>query len=436
MRIKQFAYSILLSGVVAMSLTACNDNPETGGGPENIPEAVVSAFNSMYPGATNVSWSTDGDYAIASFYYNETRADGQNHAAWFTLSDARWGMTETDIPFDYLPEAVQTGFTESEYSKSPWKYDRMADCLQRLNAETIYVIDAEKQENGIETEVDLFYSEDGVLLKTIIDGEKSHDYSGYFPDTTPCSISEWIRANYPGARIVDIDREGLVTEVDIIDNHRLRELTFADNTWMQTKTEVLSSEVPEVVMNALRASDVYTRYPHISEITEYMTKDNGTFYGFELESRYDDDRDIFIRSDGTIIDKPTIGGNDFPGISAGNTIDKFIANNYPGAVIVGRDYDDGYIEVEIIHEQKKKELRFNGREEWLSTEWELHWSEVPDVVKDGLQDSLPGFHIERDDVEYIQTPKGNYYTIDVEFDGNNMTAIVDESGKVLRVFDD
>ena len=108
----------------------------------------------MYPNATNISWEQKGEYAVASFSQPQTKAAEHNTKAWFHLTSAEWGMTDMDIPFNMLPQAVLSAFNESEYSKAPWTHDDEADKIQRKNAETLYVIDVEKTENGTETDID------------------------------------------------------------------------------------------------------------------------------------------------------------------------------------------------------------------------------------------------------------------------------------------
>ncbi len=89
-------------------------------------------------------------------------------------------MTETDILFTMLPEAVRTAFGATEYASAPWTVDDV-DKLEREGVETVYVIEAEKHENGLETEVDLYYSPDGVLVKKIVDAGGDYDYGDYIP---------------------------------------------------------------------------------------------------------------------------------------------------------------------------------------------------------------------------------------------------------------
>ena len=101
------------------------------------------------------------------------------------------------------------------------------------------MIDVEKTENGTETDIDLYYSEDGILVKTVVDAEKDNDYENMLPQTPTSGIDAWLKENYPEARIIDIDKEDGLTEVEIIDNRLVREILFtASGEWLLTKTEI------------------------------------------------------------------------------------------------------------------------------------------------------------------------------------------------------
>ena len=177
----------------------------------------MEAFNSQYPDATNVSWETRDEYAVASFTIEvrSTTTEGRS-MAWYRMSDARWSMSDIDIHYDHLPQAVKTSFEATEYAQAPWHRDDDVDVITRAGYdETLYVIEVEKNENGIETEVELYYTADGILVNTIIEADKEDDHSHLLPSESPSGITEWLNQHFPGARIIEIDRENGGTEVDL-----------------------------------------------------------------------------------------------------------------------------------------------------------------------------------------------------------------------------
>lgn len=155
-------YTLLLALSVTWSLQSCDNDDD---GSIAVPAELQSAFSSKFPNAANVKWETKSGYYVADFY------DGYEASAWFT-QDGKWQMTETDIPYNALPQAVKMSFENSEYAS--WKRDDI-DKLERTGVETVFVIEVEKQNQ----EVDLYYSADGTLIKSIVDTDD--DNSEHLP---------------------------------------------------------------------------------------------------------------------------------------------------------------------------------------------------------------------------------------------------------------
>lgn len=139
----------------------------------------------------------------------------------------------------------------------------------------------------------------GVILACCDDRDDDH----LLPQQLPQAVTEFIAQQYPGARIIGGERERnplYVLEVDIYDGSVLREVRFdAANQWVQTKTEILLSEVPSAVLDALRASQYGTW--RIDEVDHYASPAR-EWYRFELdEPASDRELEIDILPDGTLL---------------------------------------------------------------------------------------------------------------------------------------
>ena len=164
-------WTLLISGMLFF-VSCSDDNDEPNGGNGAVPQAVLDAFQSQY-GQTRAEWSVKDGYAVAEF----TGESGET-TAWYALDDARWGMTETEIPYSALPQAIQDAIKESAYAD--WTPDREVDVLDRNGSEKLYVI--EMKNGGVE--VDLYYTEEGILVNEYVDSDgKGNDYSNYLPQT-------------------------------------------------------------------------------------------------------------------------------------------------------------------------------------------------------------------------------------------------------------
>lgn len=427
---------LFISGTVLflMLLGASSCNRQM---PDIFPDGEVNpelqaALYEMYPGAQDVVWSMKGAYYVASFKASaadvrSSSVDMISYSAWFD-ADYQWQMTETDIPQDMIPDAVWAAFYATEYAD--WRIDDI-DMLRRGGVETIYIIEVEgTTADGIRQDVDLYFSEDGVLVKTVVDAEDDYDYSDYIPDSVPDSIEELIASMYPDARIVEIDVENGMTEVEIIDGRVCREVFFdASMNWLFTRTEVRLSDVPDDIMAFLKASE-YGEY-RVDDVDYYQTPDS-EFYRFDLELR-DDDVKVDVFADGTVT---LVNGSGNPGGDEDNSggmvgagIEEQIEAMYPGARILEQDWDDGYLEVEIWHDGREKSVYFNGADEWVWSQWDVRASELPEAVTVALQAEYPDYRI--DDAEFVETPDSEYYRIELEGRGSELDVRITPGGTIL-----
>lgn len=269
---------MLAMAAVGILLAGCEDDDDN----VRVDPTIETAFRSQYPDASRVEWETKAGYYVAEFRRNNAEAE-----AWYS-PQAIWYMTETDVYYTDLPQAVKDAFTASEYAA--WRIDDI-DMIESAGMETVYILEVEKGN----AEYDLYFSPDGVLVKAVTEGGGS---TGHQPSTVLPAIKEYIAAKYPQARIVDVDTEYNKIEVDIIDGHTPREVVFTTaGEWTYTKTEVRKTDVPAVVLGALNASE-YGSW-QIDDIDLYKTA-SGNYYLFELESG-NKEVNLKIDPDGTIL---------------------------------------------------------------------------------------------------------------------------------------
>ena len=265
---------ILALGFLALS---CSDDDNFE--PDN--SAVKNAFATKYPGASVDEWEMKFTYYVANF-----RLDNNETEAWFE-SNANWVFTETDLTYAKLPDAIKTSFEASEYKN--WEKDDI-DKIERPETETVYILEVESGN----TELDLYYSEDGELMKT----ENTPENTDRIPAVLSATILNDIDARYPRATVADVETEENNTlEVLINDNGTYREVYF-DNTgtWLQTTTNIPLNSVPATVMNALSTSQ-YADY-EIDDV-EMLEIADGSFYLFELEKN-DTEIDVKISPEGEV----------------------------------------------------------------------------------------------------------------------------------------
>ena len=402
----KYTFFVSALAVSTCLATGCSDD-EDGRPPVTNPVSaeVQASFAEQFPGARDVEWEVRGTYAVADFSYADSLSGGWvSSTAWYNQTDGTWLMSEYDLRFERLPEAVKTAFQQSEYAG--WHVDDV-DLIRRDGVTLLYVVEVEQGGQ----EMDLYYAEDGVLVKALADTDGRHDYSDLIPATPTGSVREFIQSRYPGARIVEIDADDGLTEVELIDaDHVLREAVFnRSGEWLYTQTEVRRADLPATVTDAWNASEYAAANGYrLDDIDYYETASDGNYYRLELESRYGDVK-LKVTPDGDLsLFTPTGGGT-----VVADAVDEAIQRLCPGAIVVEKDYDDGYLEVEIRHEGREKEMLFNGQNDWVLTRWDVAYRELPEAVLTAFRQSEYA-QWELDDITYTQTPTGEWYVLEVE----------------------
>lgn len=416
--------------LVTLGLFAsCKKDPRADG---KVSQKSINTLTAKYPDAYDITWRTKSNYDIASFKLPKATQkattllrDGETShlEAWFLSDDGSWRMTKKmEIRFEELPEAVQIAFNQSSYSQ--WKVDEVL-CLVREGAETLYVIEAKADDH----EIDLYFTEDGILIKSVANQEDDYDYEDSILDSGADFVAAFLKKNYPNARILDIDKEDNTWEVEILDGNVQREILFRiDGMWLATRTEDISlSEVPANVMEALKSSP-YKAY--IIEEVEHFLMPNKEFYRFELEGA-DDDIKVDITTTGEV---SLVKEDEEEAVHRGLSLEikKFIGEKYPNARIIDVENEGAFLEVEIYHESKKKKIYFSGADKWVFSFWKVDLKEMPDAVHKAVLAKYPDAEME--EAAYLQTPKHEYYAVFIETEEDDEILVrVTPQGKILDI---
>lgn len=187
-------------------------------------------------------------------------------------------MTETEMPYSAIPQAVRTSFESSEYAT--WQKDNEVERIERAGTEkeVIYIIEVESAQD---IDMDLHYSADGILIKAVNDDGNGNNES-LLPDAPSnmvTAVTELIQKNYPNARIIEIEQEKGMIEVDIIHENQSKEVLLSTNyEWISTSWDVYV--LPVKVTDAIKASQ-YSDY--VVDDAEYFETPAGNYYWIELE---------------------------------------------------------------------------------------------------------------------------------------------------------
>lgn len=281
---------ILLGGLI---FTSCDKNDDNDNQNLNVPGVVLNAFTKEYPNV-KPNWSLNDNYYVAEFGNDDNEVD-----VWFT-SDGVIMLTVKEIPSAQLPAAIKTAIQTTKYAT--WTTDDVK-LIQRNGFDDLYKVEMDDPKS--ESDVTLYYTKDGVLVKEVPD----IDNTPIVPAVVPQKITDALNETFGTGKykIADFDKETNGYDADIIlsaDPMKSIEVIF-NNSYIIVyyQWEITYNEVLPVVQNAFKKlgyseaqiDDIYYR-----QTPEATPRENVTTYIFEVDAS-PKDMIVIINQDGTVL---------------------------------------------------------------------------------------------------------------------------------------
>ena len=111
------------------------------------------------------------------------------------------------------------------------------------------------------------------------------------------------------------------------------------------------------------------------------------------------------------------------------SVKTFILDKYPGAVIKDADYERGYLEVEILHDARIKDVYFTTADKWVATKWDISIADLPQKVITELTRNFPEYRI--DDADFVVTPERETYYVEIERGNYEKAIYLTADGTIL-----
>lgn len=158
MKMNIYGWFLALFAVVV--LTGCDKDDDIR--VSDVPQAVMDTFEAKFPNVSRAEWENKRGYYVADFWQ-----EGIETHVWID-SKAEWKMTELDFGTNLglLPDVVQNAFLNGQYAN--WRVDDI-DKYERPD-KIFYLIEIETKG---QQDRDLFFAEDGSLLKDEVDKENN-----------------------------------------------------------------------------------------------------------------------------------------------------------------------------------------------------------------------------------------------------------------------
>ena len=90
-----------------------------------------------------------------------------------------------------------------------------------------------------------------------------------------------------------------------------------------------------------------------------------------------------------------------------------VMNLYPAGNVVDVDTYQDFIEVEVMDGMTSRDVYFDKQGNWLRTETDVRPTELPSAVTNAIAASEHAA-LRIDDAEWVETPEGNYYVVELD----------------------
>lgn len=182
-----------------------------------------------------------------------------------------------------------------------------------------------------------------------------------------------------------------------------------DGTWVRSETEVYPSALPEAV-KAFVAANYGGYYVDDAEYIETLT---ASYYHLELEGKGKPDAEVNVYADGTPFEG--LADGKVPAGALPQAVADLFAEKYPGTEVREWEVEGGLYKAEFrTADGMEAEAFFSPEGVWVGTEYEFRGS-LPVAVQSYLASNYADYRV--DDVNYVQTPLGDYYEIELERKG-------------------
>lgn len=112
--------------------------------------------------------------------------------------------------------------------------------------------------------------------------------------------------------------------------------------------------------------------------------------------------------------------------------DELIRQRYDGCRILDHDYDNGYLEVKIVHDGTEKVALFDGSSRWVRTLWETKRERLPERVIEAIgQEGLAYEDIDDNDNKVVDSPGGLLYAVQARRHNDDFIFLVSPDGKIM-----
>lgn len=258
----------------------------------------------------------------------------------------------------------------------------------------------------------------------------SDDDDNYSYTELPADVQKAFSNKYPDTRVEKWTKRNAYYVIRFTLDKSKAEAWFDYNVWKMTEKDAKYENLPEAVVKAFKAGD-YADWT-IDDIDIVERLGMPTLYVIEVE-KGKAEMELYYFEDGKLFKAvPDDADTDFylPQIPA--RLANVLNEMYPGAVVLDIEFEDGAYKVDIIYENKKREVAFNREYRWMYSKWDAQPGELSDAVLNFIENNYPDYEI--DDVEVVHSNLNNgiYFIVELEKGDSEVVIKIKANGELLR----
>ncbi|HIS33652.1 MAG TPA: PepSY-like domain-containing protein [Candidatus Avirikenella pullistercoris] len=231
---------------------------------------------------------------------------------------------------------------------------------------------------------------------------KDDDDSGHKPANPVISA---FNTKYPGAQNATWEKAGAYEKAEFTYNNMQNEAWFAkDGTWILTETDMAYKELPANVQSGLTNS-IYSSWNADDDAEKMEGINLDPLYLIDIKNG-NNEMILGFNDAGNIVKQANNSEN---GSSLPNTVTNFINTKYTNSPIIEAfSLETHETEVDIINDNKVKEVLFDQNNQWIMTQWKVLLADVPEKVLNVLNyPAYSGYEV--DMAKYQQYQNGQEY---------------------------
>lgn len=242
------------------------------------------------------------------------------------------------------------------------------------------------------------------------------------------NIETEFKTRYPNAKDLVWDSENGYTVAKFRQGSDYSEAWFTGNAmWIMTSTKIQFPALPQAIQDSYNGS-LYADW-NIDDVTRLERIDTKMLYIIEVD-KDPYSLDLQYASNGILINVvPHQDKELYLPVTIPQEVKNFIAATYPDAEIMQYSKIGYNYVADVLEGITPKHVVFDKNYNWLNTNWEVYYINVPQPVQDAVAGGYPGYTVRY--VSQMETPAGTFFVVRLGNGNEDIEVTFDPAGNKI-----